>query len=72
MSKFKGLIQEARKPARQKEVKKGNKLKIEEKEVSLTIKIPVSVRRHWVSCAKAEGTSIKDEVVKALSERFPK
>ena len=39
-------------------------------EVSLTIKVALKLRRHWVSQAKAEGTSITKEVKDFLRERF--
>ena len=39
-------------------------------EVSLTIKVALKLRRHWVSQAKAEGTSITKEVKSFLRRRF--
>jgi hypothetical protein len=42
-----------------------------DREVSMTVKVPMSLRRHWVSSAKAEGTSISAEVIAFLNKRFP-
>jgi predicted HicB family RNase H-like nuclease len=42
----------------------------EEKSVNLSIKVPESLRRHWVAEAKRSGTSITAEVTEALNKKF--
>lgn len=40
------------------------------KEVNLSIKVPESRRRHWVSEAKRQGTSLTAVILESLSKRF--
>lgn len=61
-SGFGDIIKEARKQERGKAG--------EEREVSMTIKVPLRLRRHYVSRAKAEGTTITKEVLGFLQKRF--
>ncbi|NJO85306.1 MAG: hypothetical protein HC818_00075 [Synechococcaceae cyanobacterium RM1_1_27] len=41
-----------------------------ENQVNLSIKVPESLRRHWVAEAKRSGTTITAVVIEALKERF--
>ena len=68
MGKYGDIISKARE--QDKAVKVENCKDVEEKEVSLTIKVALKLRRHWVSQAKAEGTSITKEVKNFLRGRF--
>ena len=40
------------------------------KDVNLSIKVPESRRRHWVSEAKRQGTSLTAVILESLSKRF--
>jgi hypothetical protein len=40
------------------------------KDVNLSIKVPESRRRHWVSEAKRQGTSLTAVILESLSTRF--
>ena len=42
----------------------------EVKEVNLSIKVSESRRRHWVSEAKRQGTSLTAVILESLSKRF--
>ncbi|HEX8279714.1 MAG TPA: hypothetical protein VF540_13510 [Segetibacter sp.] len=44
--------------------------KLDEKEVNLSIKVGESRRRHWVSEAKRQGTSLTAVILESLSNRF--
>ena len=81
MSKYGALIKEAknqntekpeskktRKPERQAVSIK--KVEMEEREVNLSIKVPESKRRHWVSEAKKQGTSLTAVIIESLNNRF--
>lgn len=46
--------------------------KVEEKEVSLTIKVPISWRQHWVAECKREGKTLKEVVTEMLSQKYGK
>lgn len=46
--------------------------KVEEKEVSLTIKVPISWRQHWVAECKREGKTLKEVVTEMLTEKYGK
>ena len=81
MSKYSALIEQAKKPnidkpENQKTGKPENKSvtnKVEnpkEKEVNLSIKVPESKRRHWVSEAKKQGTSLTAVIIESLNNRF--
>jgi hypothetical protein len=59
------------KTAKGKAVKTASGKAATDRDVSMTIKVPMSLRRHWVSSAKAEGTSISAEVTAFLKKRFP-
>lgn len=41
-----------------------------DRDVSMTIKVPLHLRRHWVSQAKAEGTTITELVKEYLQSRY--
>ena len=41
-----------------------------EQQVNLCIKVPVSLRRHWVAEAKREGMTLTAVISKALNDRF--
>lgn len=43
---------------------------IKEKEVSLTIKVPISWRQHWVAECKREGKTLKEVVTEMLTEQY--
>jgi hypothetical protein len=43
---------------------------VEEKAANLTIKIPLSLRQHWVGEAKKQGTSVTAVIIDALTNRF--
>ncbi len=63
-------IQESVKPEIQQDVKK--EIIVEEKEVSLTIKVPISWRQHWVAECKREGKTLKEVVTEMLTEKYGK
>jgi hypothetical protein len=72
---FKKALQEAVKPAKQQTVNTEDTSEteiVEEKEVSLTIKVPRSWRQHWVAECKREGTTIKEVVTEMLAEKYGK
>ena len=71
MSKPKRRIQKyqkARKPENSVSAKKV--VKIEQKDVTLSIKVSESKRRHWVSEAKKQGTSLTAVIIESLNKRF--
>jgi hypothetical protein len=41
-----------------------------EPEVNLCVKVPLSLRRHWVGMAKMQGTTMTAVIVDALEARF--
>ena len=41
-----------------------------DRDVNLSIKVPESRRRHWVSEAKRRGTSLTAVIVESLSKQF--
>lgn len=43
---------------------------VSEKEVSLTIKVPISWRQHWVAECKREGKTLKEVVTSMLREQY--
>lgn len=43
-----------------------------EKEVSLTIKVPISWRQHWVAECKRSGKTLKEVVTEMLTEKYGK
>ncbi len=67
--KYGNLIKQARKPESQKT---GQVEVIQDAMVNLSIKVPVSLRRHWVSEAKRQGTTLTAVIIDALSNRFGK
>lgn len=69
MSKYGDLIKQARKPENQKTGKPEKQI-TEDKEVNLSIKVSELRRRHWVSQAKLQGTSLTAVILEALSQRF--
>jgi len=67
--------QKAVKPALQLDVNTENTNQTEiakEKEVSLTIKVPISWRQHWVAECKREGKTLKEVVTEMLTEKYGK
>ena len=42
------------------------------REVNLSIKVPEVLRRHWVSEAKKEGSTITAEITEALNRKYGK
>lgn len=67
--------QEVVKPARELDVNTEDTAETEiakEKEVSLTIKVPVSWRQHWVAECKREGKTLKEVVTTMLAEKYGK
>lgn len=64
-SKYGDLIEQARKQDNQNtsEVEK-------EAEVNLCIKVPISLRRHWASVAKKQGTTMTAVIMEALEAKF--
>ena len=47
-----------------------NTEKVAVRDVNLSIKVPESRRRHWVSEAKRQGTSLTAVILESLSKRF--
>jgi organic radical activating enzyme len=45
---------------------------VKEKEVSLTIKVPISWRQHWVAECKREGKTLKEIVTEMLTDKYGK
>ena len=67
--------QQTAKPETQQAVNTDNALEIEmveEKEVSLTIKVPISWRQHWVAECKRSGKTLKEVVTEMLAEKYGK
>ena len=63
------------KPETQEDVNTEDTTEIEivsEKQVSLTIKVPISWRQHWVAECKREGKTLKEVVTEMLSEKYGK
>jgi hypothetical protein len=60
------------KPESQKTGKQVNQIvrQTTAKDVNLSIKVPESRRRHWVSEAKRQGTSLTAVILESLSKRF--
>ena len=42
------------------------------REVNLSIKVPELMRRHWVSEAKKQGSTITAEITEALNKKYGK
>ena len=82
MSKYGDVIRHARqtegqqteKPENQKNGKPENRQsgQAEERpeEVNLSIKVPKTLRRHWVSEAKRQDTTLTAVIIEALKARF--
>lgn len=71
---YKELIEASRAPAlsppkEQAAPKPANKTQ-SEPQVNLCIKVPVSMRRHWVAEAKRQGVTLTAVIGNALNERF--
>jgi hypothetical protein len=69
MSKYRSIISEARKQDGKKTTNPKSSA-LPEPEVNLSIKVPISLRRHWVAEAKRQGTTITAAITAALTERF--
>lgn len=67
--------QEVVKPALQLDVNTENTTEteiVEDKEVSLTIKVPILWRQHWVAECKRSGKTLKEVVTEMLTEKYGK
>jgi len=69
------IIQENKKAVKQENQLSGKPEKktvekIPVKDVNLSIKVPEFRRRHWVSEAKRQGTSLTAVILESLSKRF--
>lgn len=69
MSKYADVIQKARQE-NQQTGKPENQVEAPVEEVNLSIKVPKHLRRHWVSEAKRQGTSLTAVIIQGLKERF--
>lgn len=63
-------VQQSILPEIQQTVKES--IQVEEKEVSLTIKVPRTWRQHWVAECKREGKTLKEVVTEMLTEKYGK
>lgn len=72
-NKYGELIQKARIPENQKMEDGSNAFTgsvKKERDVNLCVKVPESLRRHWASESKRQGTSMTAAIVEALTNRF--
>lgn len=73
-SRYGSLIQEARKQESQDagkpESQNDSMPEVVDEDVNLSIRVPKSLRRHWVAEAKRHDTSITAVVTEALKARF--
>lgn len=74
MGKYKHLIDKAK---NQKPGKPENQIEsdtetqvVEEKEVNLCVKVPISLRQHWAAEAKRQGITMTSVIVEALTQKF--
>ncbi len=77
MSKYGDIIKKAREPENQIKVKPDNQItkqpEIEpEQLVNLCVKVPVKLRRYWMSKAKEQGITVTSVIVEALNQKFGK
>lgn len=49
-----------------------SKSNLDDPVVSLTIKVPRSLRQHWSGQAKLNGSSITADIIEALTEKYGK
>ena len=77
MSSYRDVIQQARKQENQNtsipaepESQHTSMPASKEPEVNLSIKVPRALRRHWVSEAKRQDTSLTAAIIEALKARF--
>lgn len=73
--KYGDLISQARKEENQQSGLPENQIQdgsVEDREVNLCIKVPISLRRHWASEAKRQGVTMTEVIVSALEQRFGK
>lgn len=80
--KYGDLLKKARNTDEQQSVKPEIQLAVntaseteitaKEKEVSLTIKVPISWRQHWVAECKRSGKTLKEVVTEMLAEKYGK
>ena len=77
MSSYRDVIQQARKQENQNtsipaepESQHTSMPETREPEVNLSIKVPRALRRHWVSEAKRQDTSLTAAIIEALKARF--
>lgn len=72
MSKYGDIIKEAKGKPESHKTRKPETKELPEKAVNLSIKVPESLRRHWVSEAKKEGSTITAEITEALNKKYGK
>jgi len=77
VSKYGDIIKKAREPENQIEVKPDSQRTREpdiepEQLVNLCIKVPVKLRRYWMSKAKEQGITVTSVIVEALNQKFGK
>jgi hypothetical protein len=60
-----------RQPESQIEVKSDNQIETEQP-VNLCVKVPVKLRRYWMSKAKEQGITVTSVIVEALNQKFGK
>jgi len=74
VSKYGDIIKKAREPENQIEVNPDSQtIPIEpEQLVNLCVKVPVKLRRYWMSKAKEQGITVTSVIVEALSQKFGK
>lgn len=69
MSRYKDLINEARKPETKKTSKPETSVS-PEPEVNLCVKVAATRRRHWAAEAKRQGLTMTEVIIEALSKKF--
>ena len=71
---FGDIIKQARNPETQFSSSTENQETIkpdnQEKEVNLSVKVPLSLRRHWAAEAKRQGITMTEVIIEALTKKF--
>jgi len=75
MSKFGEIISNAKnqntvKPESKNTRKPEAKREVREESVNLSVKVPASLRRHWVAEAKRQGISVTSVIIESLNKKF--
>lgn len=71
MSKYGSVIEKTKRKSNGKTGKSASLKAIEtDLEVNLSIKVPLSLRRHWAAEAKRRGTTLTAAISEALAARF--